>query len=639
MSVEHLKAALLKRLRRVSVVGHARQTATGRAIVRPHARYLLKHASITLLTGQMGAGKTTLSGKLQDRYDAVHHTDIGSVDPTTGKYVIPEGADKKRAIQRRIHEILKDHRAGKRVLLDGYPKSMEDEYRSVLPHVHKVLHLDHGPIRSNVAVVRRSFQRGSSPIADLRYALSERSKIRRALDKIRAIVGHDKVQVIGRDYAEKTAEFAPGIPDRKRVAPITEPAGRWTHVEQQHDALRAGRHIDLRLAHGADAHSWAVRRMPEPGEQVLAKQQPTHTRRYMDFQGTIGPGYGAGTVKRLRGGHVDVVEATPRHIAYNIYQGKKAHEYTLTQVGKDTRDWLLRNRSTTPGKYSIPRDKPHYRSAPYSEELADRPGVLQPKVDGAHSIVLISADRRPRVFSYRDSKKGDVLEYTHKIPGLFNQKVPKGTPTMVLRAETFLSDAKGRALPAQQTAGILNSSIEKARAGQHKGRHLQVMPFDIVGSKLPYEERLRRIAALTPRLRGFVAPEVARTPAEKRRLVERIRSKTHPITREGVVHWSHEGEPTKAKIVSDTDVYLHSVFAGKGKHKGRAGGYTYAHSPGGTPVGRVGTGLSDRERATLWRNREKLRDRVAKVTFDRRTHKDALYAPRHTGWHVEKNQP
>ena len=447
---------------------------------------------------------------------------------------------------------------------------------------------------------------------------------------------------------EKEAEFAPGIPDNKRIGRIEGSSGPHQYVEQLHDAHRAGRHVDVRIAQGDVARSWAVNRMPSPGEQVLAKQQPDHTRAYMSFHGKIEKGYGSGQVAIQRAGQADVVEMNPHHIAYNVYEGKRAHEYALTQVGRDPRDWLLRNRSTVHGKYPIPTDKPKYREEPYSADLTAKPGTLLPKVDGGHSITMLETGKRPRVFSYREGKRGDVLEYTHKIPGMFAQKVPPGLVRgrVLVRGETFLQEG-GRALGPNRTAALLNSSIDKARRAQEGGAQLRVMPFDIMGDKSPYPDRLKKLQEIARVLHGFVAPEAAHTPREKAKLIHAIQSGRHPLTSEGVVrfppgHIGGEGA-VKAKLVAEQDVLVHSVFPGKGRHEGRAGGFTYSREAGGKPVGRVGTGLSDREREWLWRHRDAVRGRVAKVTHDRQTRSGALYAPRvakgagFLGWHLDKN--
>lgn len=163
---------------------------------------LIKLASLTLLTGQMGAGKTTMSNRLASDYDDVYHSDVGYVDKKTGTYVIPKGEEKRKAIAAKMRAILASHKAGRRVLLDGYPNSMTGDYAPLLPHVDKVLHLDHGPIRSNYAVVRRSFERGSSPWADLKYALGDRKATNASLQQIKDAVGKDRVSVIDRSYRE-----------------------------------------------------------------------------------------------------------------------------------------------------------------------------------------------------------------------------------------------------------------------------------------------------------------------------------------------------------------------------------------------------------------------------------------------------
>jgi hypothetical protein len=156
----------------------------------------------------MGSGKTTMSGRLAGDYDSVYHSDVGYVDKGTGKFVIPTGVEKRKAVNTRIQEILADHRKGKRVLLDGAPNAMVGGYAELLPHVDKVMHLDHGVLPTMHGIARRSLQRGSSPIQDLKFALSKRRETSESIRRIKAAVGKKRVSVIGRDYAgkEKTAE-------------------------------------------------------------------------------------------------------------------------------------------------------------------------------------------------------------------------------------------------------------------------------------------------------------------------------------------------------------------------------------------------------------------------------------------------
>jgi len=441
-------------------------------------------------------------------------------------------------------------------------------------------------------------------------------------------------------------EYAKGLPDKRyfaRIPKVSRPE-TWEYVVQEHLAHRAGKHFDLRLAKDKKAHSWVIRRLPKPGEKVLAIHQPTHTREYMDWEGVIPKGYGAGKVSKFGRGQVEVVEANENKVIFNKYDGKKANEYILIRT--DAKNWLLMNRTTTEGKYEYPRHKDKYKSARFSDSLVYQEGIMQPKVDGAHALVVLQPGRRPRVFSYRTSKKGDVLEYTHKIPGLFAEKVPYGTKAAVLRAEVFMTDKRGRALPAERTAAVLNSGIERARELQKGTGGLKILPFDVATSKeirgwagkdISYERRLDIVKGLSSSMPFLLTPDLAIDEKSKRRMMEKVRSGKHPLTSEGVVTWSKEG-PIKSKITDDADVYVHSVFEGEGKYKGKAaGGFYYSKTPGGPIAGKVGSGLSDAQRKQLWDNRDSMTDRVAVLKYNKKTSKGALFAPRFISWHVDKN--
>lgn len=442
-------------------------------------------------------------------------------------------------------------------------------------------------------------------------------------------------------FKKHAHEYAPGIPSKERIVPIKEHEGSGHLTIHEHHAHRAGKHFDVRVALGdQNAHSWATRRLPEPGQSVLAKQQPTHTRQYMDWQGRIEKGYGAGDVKIHRKGDVDVVESGPNKIVFNQFEGKKAHEYVLVRPKSDKpKDWLLMNRTTRHGQYQFPQFKESYGQEKIRPELAGKSGFIQPKVDGAHGVVVLDPGKRPRVFSYRVSKKGDVLEYTHKIPGLFANRVPTGFGRKVLRAEIYLADKKGRPLPAERTAGVLNSGIERARTLQRNTGGLRIMPFQIIDDKRPYAEKLHTIEQMAKKMPYLTPPETASTPEQKIRMIEQIRKGRHPMTREGVVQWSPEGRPTKAKITNDVDVHVRSVFEGTGKYRNSAGGFRYSYTPAGPIVGKVGSGLSDRQRADLWKHRHDTSGRVATVVYEKHTGKGTLFAPRFTRWHPDKDEP
>ena len=436
----------------------------------------------------------------------------------------------------------------------------------------------------------------------------------------------------GREKQRK--EFAPGIPMDRRIKPIPSAPGMWEFAVQEHHAKRAGKHFDLRLGFGNDAHSWAIpKSLPEPGQVRLAIQQPTHKREYMSYSGVISGRYGAGKVYLKDRRLVEVIESDNNKVVFNKYLGKSAEEFVLLRV-KDNK-WILVNRSTTKDKYILPRKKPKYKSVPYENNLEELPGDMHPKIDGAHSLLVLDPGKRPRLFSYREGKRG-VLEYTHKVPGLYKHRVPPGGKRRIIRCETFLMDKDGSAADAVKTTAILNAGIEKARELQKGTAGLKVYPFDEVnlGKATPSRSVLKELH----KQYDFVTPQIiAKTKKEKAKLVNDIQSGSQKLTREGVVLWTDEG-PTKAKITDDRDVYIKKVFRGKGKYKDSAGGIFYSRSPNGPVVGKVGGGFSDAFREELWKNRERAAGRVATVTFNKELPSGALFAPRFKRWHPDKDR-
>ena len=118
----------------------------------------------------------------------------------------------------------------------------------------------------------------------------------------------------------------------------------WTLSTSTHTAVRAGKHIDLRLVDPQTdrAHSWALpsAKMPGPGEQVLAIPQPVHSAAYALRRGEweIPSGYGQGKVKSDRIEPVEIVSARPTKIKFNTDGRRQQYVLVSTRVGA-----LLRN--------------------------------------------------------------------------------------------------------------------------------------------------------------------------------------------------------------------------------------------------------------------------------------------------------
>lgn len=173
---------------------------------------------------------------------------------------------------------------------------------------------------------------------------------------------------------KRAAEFAPGIPEDKKIHPVPKSSGTWELTVHRHLAHKAGEHFDLRLAdpETGRAHSWALPKasLPDDSKRVrLAVEQPTHTMEYMDFEGEIPEGYGAGRVELAHRGK-STVDADADRVAFTV-PGKG--EFVLRR--QDNKQWLLIKKASrsilaTPGEFSK-----HANAAALLASLAASPFV------------------------------------------------------------------------------------------------------------------------------------------------------------------------------------------------------------------------------------------------------------------------
>jgi DNA topoisomerase IB len=312
-------------------------------------------------------------------------------------------------------------------------------------------------------------------------------------------------------------------------------------------------------------------------------------------------------------------------------------------------DWLLVNHTTTEGKYPISHHKPKYREMPFDKVPVDNEGfIAAAKIDGAHAVAILAPGKHPRLFSYRKSKREVPLEYTFKMPTAFQTvRWPKGQGTMLVRGEVFGLGADGRAIPENDLGRVLNSHVDKARQYIKDNKvEMRFAPFQVesVGGRAfekPYEEHLTQLNRVTRFLPNSTLPTMARTTAEKKKLMQSIQSGKLKETSEGVVLWNllKHDRPTKAKIKPDFDVYVKDVFPEQGKRGKLAGGFTFSHTPGGPAVGRVGTGFNHALKKDMIEHPEKYRGMTARVEALRKFQSGALRAAAFKGWHHEKSGP
>lgn len=100
-------------------------------------------------------------------------------------------------------------------------------------------------------------------------------------------------------------------------------------------------HYDLRLEFKGVARSWAIPKKPvlEEGTKRLAIQTEDHTVEYMDFEGEIKEGYGAGTVKMWDSG-TWIAESVKENKVVGEIKGKKLKgRFVLLKIKE--KSWLF----------------------------------------------------------------------------------------------------------------------------------------------------------------------------------------------------------------------------------------------------------------------------------------------------------
>ena len=120
-------------------------------------------------------------------------------------------------------------------------------------------------------------------------------------------------------------------------------------VIQKHAATSL--HYDLRLEVDGVLASWAVPKGPstDPRDKRLAMQVEDHPLDYGDFEGVIGPGYGAGAVIVWDTGEYENLRDEPvaegienGHISFDLHGRKLQGGWSLRRTrGGEKPQWLL----------------------------------------------------------------------------------------------------------------------------------------------------------------------------------------------------------------------------------------------------------------------------------------------------------
>lgn len=216
--------------------------------------------------------------------------------------------------------------------------------------------------------------------------------------------------------AKKEDGFAPGIADRHYYGrPLDFPGEEATFVLQRHLALRAGPHYDVRFGGPEGLFSWATRKeWPAEPARILLFQQPMHSWKYKDFEGTIPSGtYGAGEVRKQLETRMKILRRGRHAITFQLPDHLPHLEYSLIELPRQpqsrrqlSRPWLLIVRPTSSGQPElnvVPRRQSVKRplSRQEAQQLrAEAARVLEPYV--LHLATVGSVLRHPQQEAFGD---------------------------------------------------------------------------------------------------------------------------------------------------------------------------------------------------------------------------------------------
>ncbi len=292
--------------------------------------------------------------------------------------------------------------------------------------------------------------------------------------------------------------------------------------------------------------------------------------------------------------------------------------------------------------------KPIYRKMQIEDLNPEKDNeVWSAKIDGAHTVIKMKAGKTPELFSHRVSKKTDKqIPYTSKLPHIERKSLYDAE----VRGETYAIDDRGRAVHPDVVTSFLNSGVKKSLDMQ-KALGIKtataLIDVDSFNGKdmrnAPYKEKREVLDLIARTNPDFHLPDTAFDVESKKRILNDILKKEHPQTKEGIVvhDLNKPNKPfTKAKVIDHHDVYITGIFNESGVKKERkpmAGGFTYAWTPNGKTVGKVGTGFDHEMKTDMYHNPDKYIGRAAKVKALDVSKNKVLVKPSFDGWHVEKN--
>jgi bifunctional non-homologous end joining protein LigD len=266
-------------------------------------------------------------------------------------------------------------------------------------------------------------------------------------------------------------------------------------VIQEHDATRL--HWDLRLERNGVLVSWAIPNgIPmSPKENRKAVHVEDHPLDYIDFEGVIPEGYGAGTVKLWDTGTYETEKWQPKKVIVDFHGERLTGRYALFEAGSP-KDWMIHRMDppADPAREPMPA-----HLVPMLAKLGTLPANeagfgFEVKWDGIRALSYYEPGR----FRIESRNLNDI---TAQYPELRRLGRQLGSRDAVLDGEIVALDERGR--PSferlQQRMHLTREADVKRRM---KEVPVQYLLFDVLYLEgrstmgRPYEERRALLESL-----------------------------------------------------------------------------------------------------------------------------------------------
>ena len=400
-----------------------------------------------------------------------------------------------------------------------------------------------------------------------------------------------------RDF-RRTPEPAGG--KRKRA-----PSGDGRFVVQEHDATRL--HWDLRLERDGVLVSWAIPNgIPmSPKENRKAVHVEDHPLDYIDFEGVIPEGYGAGTVKLWDTGTYELEKWQPKKIIVTFQGNRLNGKYALFEAGSP-KDWMIHRMDppADPDREPMPAHLVPMLAKLGTLPARERDFGFEIKWDGIRALAYYEPGR----FRIESRNLNDI---TAQYPELRRLGRQLGSRDVILDGEIVAFDERGR--PSFE---LLQHRMHLTRDADIKRRAREIpvhyLLFDVLYAEgrtvmgRTYEERRELLESLalegphwqTPRYHrgeGKTLVEASATNGLEGVVAKRLDSTYSPGRRSP--YWIKVKNKRRARLVvggwlpeKERADRLGALLVGYFDH---AGSFRFA--------GRAGTGFDAKERARLER--------------------------------------